>query len=88
MAQGHHCAYYNSSAVIGLTFPETTWFSSSMTQRSIQHPQHDPAHRAAAAHASARQAKRIDSTVINVSLASLVLVVVVLITNTTGAGLG
>lgn len=57
-----------------------------MTQRSIQHPQHAPAHRAAQAHASAAQAKRIDTTVINVALASLVLVVVVLITNTTGAG--
>lgn len=32
------------------------------------------------------QAKRIDTTVINVALATLVLVVVVLITNTTGAG--
>jgi hypothetical protein len=57
-----------------------------MTQRSIHHPQHAPAHRAAQAHASAAQAKRIDTTVINVALASLVLVVVVLITNTTGAG--
>ncbi len=80
-------AYSNSSAVAGLTLLETAWFSSVMTQRSIQHPQHAPAHRAAQAHASAAQARRIDTTtVINVALASLVLVVVVLITNTTGAG--
>ncbi len=79
-------AYSNSSAVAGLTCLERAWFSSVMTQRSIQHPQHAPAHRAAQAHASAVQAKRIDTTVINVALASLVLVVVVLITNTTGAG--
>lgn len=79
-------AYSNSSAATGLTFLETAWFSSVMTQRSIQHPQHAPAHRAAQAHANAAQARRIDTTVINVALASLVLVVVVLITNTTGAG--
>ncbi len=56
-----------------------------MTQRSIQLPQHAPAHRAARAHASVAHAKRIDTTVINVALASLVLVVV-LITTLTGAG--
>ena len=57
-----------------------------MTQRSIQLPQHATAHRAARAHANVAQAKRIDITVINVALASLVLVVVVLITTLTGAG--
>jgi len=57
-----------------------------MTQRSIQFPQHATAHRAARAHASVAQAKRIDTTIINVALASLVLVVVVLITTLTGAG--
>ncbi|MES2669664.1 MAG: hypothetical protein V4673_04495 [Pseudomonadota bacterium] len=82
----HRRAYSNSSAVAGLTSLETAWFSSVMTQRSIPHPQHAPAHRAARAHAGAAHAKRIDTAVINVALASLVLVVVVLITNTTGAG--
>lgn len=84
MAGAPRRAYSNSSAATGLTFLETAWFSSVMTQRSIQHPQHAPAHRAA--QASAAQAKRIDTTVINVALASLVLVVVVLITTLTGAG--
>lgn len=69
-----------------MTFPETAWFSSVMTQRSIQHPQHAPAHRAAQAHAGAALATRIHTSVVGVALASLVLVVVVLITNTTGAG--
>lgn len=86
MTEAHLRAYSNSSAATGLTFPETAWFSSVMTQRSIQHPQHAPAHRAAQARAGIAQAKRIDTTVINVALATLVLVVVVLITNTTGAG--
>lgn len=69
-----------------MTFLETAWFSLLMTQRNIPHPQNAPAHRAARAHASVAQAKRIDTTVISVALASLVLVVVVLITTTTGAG--
>lgn len=56
-----------------------------MTQRSIQHPKHATAQRAARAHASVAQDKRIGTTVINVALASLVLVVV-LITTLTGAG--
>lgn len=56
-----------------------------MTQRNIQLPQHATAHRAARAHASAAQSRRIDTVVINVALASLVLVVV-LITTLTGAG--
>jgi|GEM_PF-3301488 len=85
MTEAHLHAYSNSSAAAVLTFLETAWFSSVMTQRSIQHPQHAPAHRAAQARAGMAQAKRIDTTVINVALATLVLVVV-LITNTTGAG--
>lgn len=86
MTEAPRRAYSNSSAAAGLTFLETAWFSSVMTQRSIQHPQHAPAHRAAQAHAGAAQARRIDTSVINVALASLVLVVVVLITTLTGAG--
>ncbi len=85
MAGAPRRAYSNSSAAAGLTFPETAWFSSVMTQRNIQHSQHAPAYRAA--QVSAARAKRIIDTIgINVALASLVLVVVVLITNTTGAG--
>lgn len=57
-----------------------------MTQRSIQHPQHATAHRAAQVRAGVAQTKRIDATVLSVALASLVLVVVVLITTLTGAG--
>lgn len=76
-------AYSNSSAAEGLTLRERAWFSAVMTQRSI--PQSLPAtapRRAAAVHA---QAARIDITLLNAALVAVVLVVV-LITNTTGAG--
>lgn len=68
-----------------MTSLETVWFSWRMTQRTIQHPQHATAPRATRAHVGVAQAKRIDTTVINVVLASLVLVVI-LITTSTGAG--
>ena len=67
----------------GFRFDERAWFSAAMTQRSI--PQSLPAtapRRAAAVHA---QAARIDITLLNAALVAVVLVVV-LITNTTGAG--
>lgn len=57
-----------------------------MTHRSNPHSLPITAHRAAQARAGVAQTKRIDLTVINVALASLVLVVVVLITTLTGAG--
>ncbi len=57
-----------------------------MTQRSIHHPHHSPARRAARGVAIA-QNKRIDPVLLNLALAALVLVVVVvLITPFTGAG--
>ena len=80
---GHARAYSNSSAARGLTLRERTWFSAAMTQRSI--PQSLPAtapRRAATAHA---QVARTDITLLNAALVAVVLVVV-LITNTTGAG--
>jgi hypothetical protein len=55
-----------------------------MTHRSNPHSLPSTAHRAAQPRAGVAQAKRIDITVINVALASLV--VVVLITTLTGAG--
>ncbi len=64
---------------------KAAWFSSAMTQRSIQPQHHTTARRAARSIAIART-KHIDIAVINVALAALVLVVVVLISPFTGAG--
>jgi hypothetical protein len=79
----HAGAYSNSSAAQDLTLRERTWFSAAMTQRNIPqtHPTTAPL-RAATMHA---QAARIDIHLLNIALVAVVLVVV-LITNTTGAG--
>jgi hypothetical protein len=77
--------YVDSSADKGLTCRRQACFSSSMTQRSIQHPNRFTAQRAARL-AVIAQTERIDMVVVNVALTALVLVVVVLITTFTGAG--
>jgi ribosomal protein L11 methylase PrmA len=69
-----------------LTLRKAAWFSSVMTQRSIQLPHHTSA-RSAARSAAVAHTKQVDIVVANVALAALVLVVVVvLITPFTGAG--
>lgn len=65
---------------------KAAWFSSVMTQRSIQLPHHTSARRAARSMAIART-QHVDIVLVNVALTALVLlVVVVLITPFTGAG--
>jgi hypothetical protein len=81
----HPCAYADSSAEGGLTLLKETWFSASMTQRSI-HSSHNTSARRAARSGAIAQTPRTDHLILNVTLAALVIVVVVLITPFTGAG--
>jgi hypothetical protein len=79
-------AHADSSAHRGLTLRQAAWFSSVMTQRSINRQPPIPARRAARS-AAVFAHKRHDILIVNAALAALVLVVVVvLITPFTGAG--